>query len=316
MKKWIIALLAILLLIVLSTYIFIPSKLTVSNISIIEANENGTLRNLSDENKWQKWWNYRDEDLLPTSQKTTSSFTCNNNSYKLSEKQYKSVKINIENKGRSIESIIFLIPLKADSTVVRWQFTVAASSNPFKRILDYQAAKEMKGCMNNILDHLKLFLQKKENVYGASFERTSFKDTLLISTKAISNTYPSTSFIYNLVKSLKSFAINKGALQTAAPIYNITKEDKLFNVMVALPVNKVLPDEGKFAFKKMIPGSFITTMVTGGEQSVNNAMQKIHQYFNDYHLTSMAINFKMLITDRSAESDTTKWVTKIYQPVY
>ncbi len=316
MKTWIIALPAILLLIVLSTYIFIPSKLTVSSIAIIEANENGALRNITDENKWHKWWNYGGQNSISTSQQPTLLFTCNNNNYELAEKQYKSVKIKIENKGRSIESIMFLIPIKTDSTVVKWQFTIAASSNPFKRIFDYQAAKEMKGCMNNILDHLKSFLEKKENVYGVNLERTSFKDTLLISTKAASDTYPSTSFIYNLVESLKSYAINKGAIQTGAPIYNITERGNQFNVMVALPVNKVLPDEGKFAFKKMIPGSFITTTVTGGEQSINNAMQQIHQYFDDYHLTRMAINFKMLITDRSAEPDTTKWITRVYQPVY
>jgi hypothetical protein len=40
------------------------------------------------------------------------------------------------------------------------------------------------------------------------------------------------------------------------------------------------------------------------------------QYFKDYNRVAMAIPFEYLITDRLKVPDTSKWVTKIYCPVY
>ena len=71
-----------------------------------------------------------------------------------------------------------------------------------------------------------------------------------------------------------------------------------------------------YTFKKMIKGSFMVTEVVGGEYTVAKASKSLQQYFTDYKKTSMAINFTMLITDRMYQPDTTKWITRLYQPVY
>jgi hypothetical protein len=42
----------------------------------------------------------------------------------------------------------------------------------------------------------------------------------------------------------------------------------------------------------------------------------MQQYFADYKRVAMAIPFEYLVTDRETETDTTKWVTRIYAPVY
>ncbi len=314
MKKWLIAFAALLALVVAGAYVFIPSTLTVSSISLINANENGTFRYLSDESKWATWWYGAAGDF--THSKTGTPFTCNDTRYTLTEKLYKSVKINMVTNGRKVESMLLVIPIHKDSVAVQWECSYTVSTNPFTRIGDYYAAKKVKDCMRLILDRYKIFAEKKENIYGLSFERTTFKDTLLISTKAVSGSYPSTAFINTLVNSLQTYASALGAKQTNAPIYNITKTDSRYNIMVALPIDKMLPDLNNFVFKKMIPGSFIVSTVKGGEHSVKLALQNVQQYFNDYRLTSMAINFQMLVTDRMAEPDSSKWITKLYQPVY
>ena len=36
---------------------------------------------------------------------------------------------------------------------------------------------------------------------------------------------------------------------------------------------------------------------------------------DDYHLTSPAISFQSLVTDRQVEKDSLKWITKIYYPI-
>jgi len=43
---------------------------------------------------------------------------------------------------------------------------------------------------------------------------------------------------------------------------------------------------------------------------------EMNQYFADHNRTSMAIPFSYLITNRSEQPDTLKWITKIYAPVF
>jgi hypothetical protein len=45
-------------------------------------------------------------------------------------------------------------------------------------------------------------------------------------------------------------------------------------------------------------------------------LHQIQLYIQDYHRTLMALPFQQLITDRSAEPDTTRWITDIYVPLF
>jgi hypothetical protein len=313
MKRWFPAFFFIIVLLIAASYFFPPSRFSINEAVKVRANENGVFRVLSDSTKWSRWWNYAASAKVVIDGK---SFRCGNTSYQVTELLYKAIKINITYKHGQLESMMHIIPIGNDSTLLSWECKGLSDKNYFHRIIDYGDLREIRSCMKLILNSIKEFAEKKENIYGISIERTSINDTLLISTKATSPTYPDTRFIYGLVNELQQYAQANGAQQTNSPIYNVTKTNKQFDVMVALPVNKVLQNQNGFEFKRMIPGSFIVTTVTGGEGTVNHALQQIHQYFEDYHQTSMAINFRMLVTDRIAEADSTKWITRIYQPVY
>ncbi|MBS1565351.1 MAG: hypothetical protein JST39_13240, partial [Bacteroidetes bacterium] len=69
-------------------------------------------------------------------------------------------------------------------------------------------------------------------------------------------------------------------------------------------------------FRKMVPGAFMVTDVRGGDETVVYALSQMRLYFDDYKKTSMAIPFAALITDRQQEPDSSRWVTRIYAPVY
>ena len=98
---------------------------------------------------------------------------------------------------------------------------------------------------------------------------------------------------------------------------NVEKTDSMqFKLMVAVPTNKILQDEGNIFFVRMIPGSFMSTEVNGGVYTVNHAFSQLQMFMSDYQKTSMAIPFNALITDRTMEPDTSKWITRLYQPVY
>ena len=62
-------------------------------------------------------------------------------------------------------------------------------------------------------------------------------------------------------------------------------------------------------------GNILVVEVRGDQQTINEAIKQIEKYITDYQRSIIAIPFQSLITDRSKESDSTKWITKIYYPV-
>jgi hypothetical protein len=97
---------------------------------------------------------------------------------------------------------------------------------------------------------------------------------------------------------------------------NVAKIDgKRFRIMVAIPVNKALQDNDPFAFKRMVPGNILVTTVKGGRYTIEKAFAEMELYIKDNELTPPAIPFESMVTDRSKEPDTSKWVTRIYYPI-
>ena len=62
-------------------------------------------------------------------------------------------------------------------------------------------------------------------------------------------------------------------------------------------------------------GNILITEVKGGSNKINNAYKQIRNYISDYNRIAPAIPFESLVTDRSKEPDSSKWVTRIYYPV-
>jgi hypothetical protein len=56
--------------------------------------------------------------------------------------------------------------------------------------------------------------------------------------------------------------------------------------------------------------------VKGGLFSVINGEEELTYYLSDYKKNSPAIPFQSLVTNRLLEIDTSKWVTKLYYPIF
>ena len=97
---------------------------------------------------------------------------------------------------------------------------------------------------------------------------------------------------------------------------NIRYDSGYFKTMVAIPVNKVLPGNDSFLLKRLEPGKILVARVKGGLYTTSEALREMEIYKEDNHLMSPAIPFESLITNRLEEPDTSKWVTKIYYPVF
>ena len=308
MRKRLLALLAfIIIAAIISVYLVIPSTINITQITPVHCTITGAYRQMATADKWAAWSLNRPNRPLRYHYDT----------YFITKNLVNTVEVHISHQDMSINSIIHLLPLTSDSSVIEWKCSFTSGSNPFKRIQSYLQAIDIKNNMAGMLARFQTFAEKPENIYGIAIHESSTKDTLLIATKTVLPSYPVTADVYKLVNALTKYSITQQAQQTGSPIFNITPLDTgRFQLMAALPVKKSMPDNAPF-FKRWIPpGKFLVTQVKGGEGTVQHALAQLQLYVQDYHRVAMAIPFQQLITDRMAEPDTTKWVTKVYVPVF
>lgn len=298
MIKWILGIGVLLVISVACIYIFVPGKLTITQVTPVKCSPPGAHRTLADTSKWKLW--------QPKSQ---YSFTAQ-------EPLPQGIDVMVHFENNNTPSRIVVMPVARDSITLVWQCEYPGSNNPFKRISSYQQALDLKDNFAATLSNLKNYLENPENIYGYSIIQTSTKDTMLVAARASSTGAPGMQQVYALVNQLKKYAIQNGALQTGYPMLNITPlGDNKFQFMVAVPVNKELPAKGDFFARRMVPGNFLMTEAKGGLKTVDDAMKQLQQFAIDHQRTSMAITFQVMVTDRQQEQDTTKWVTKLYYPV-
>jgi len=98
---------------------------------------------------------------------------------------------------------------------------------------------------------------------------------------------------------------------------NIKKTDSAtYTAQVGLPVDRALPQKGDISLKWMMKGgNILAGEVTGGQEQIEEAQKQMELYIGDYQRSIIAIPFQMLITDRTKEPDSSKWITMIYYPV-
>jgi hypothetical protein len=314
MKKWLISLSIVLALLLASVYIFIPNTITISKVSRINCTESGASRYLFEKNKWKNWW--PDSANAQAQADSNTVFTYKDYSYRIVSNYLYIINILIEHNSFRENSKMHITSLLGDSAAIIWECTFQASLNPITRVLQYQHAVQVKNNMNDLLNHLQSFLEKRENIYSIRIEQGRIKDTCLVSVKNMFATYPTVATIYSTIKELRDYINKKGVRETNYPMLNITKLDSAhFETRVAIPVNTLIKINGETLFKTMVPGNMLTTEIKGGPYAITQALEQVEKYIDDHHKIRVAIPFESLITERNTETDTLKWITRIYYPI-
>ncbi len=312
MKKWIVGLFVILILGILSIYIFIPSKIVISNISSAEATITGEFRYIGSEVAWEKWW--RDSDGKPHVK--GSPFTYGSSVFHLTRQAYNAVGIDIEQAGMKVPGTINLVSFALDSTGAIWSCQMPAGLNPVRRLRNYLTAGEMKRNMTGVMRVFSKFVSNPANIYGITIYKTTVHDTLMVSSRFTSPGYPNTEQLYSYFDTLKKTIVKQKALPVGFPILNLRKmPDGSYETQTGMPTNRLLKNEGKILAIRMPPGLFMTADVRGGSLTVDEAIRQLELFIIEYNRTKVATGFQILITDRRKESDTTKWITKIKIPI-
>ena len=313
MKKWLLIVVVILGLSLTTVYIFFPKLLNISNTEKINCNINSVNRFLMVEDKWARWWpGTVEHDSLSN----RNVFVYNGYKYLVTGNKYYAVDIQTLTKEFAIEGTIFFLPISNDSVQAEWRYSLGTNSNPINRIHLYRETKKVNNNMMDIMKSMKAFLEKPENVYGMRIDQVQVRDTILVTTKISSDQYPSTAKIYDLIGGIKSYISSNNAKETNSPMLHVWQDNGLFHTTVAIPVDRKIPENKTYSIKRMVPGKILVSEVKGGLYRSRDALRQLEIFMSDNHLSSPAIPFESLITNRIEEPDTSKWVTKIYYPVF
>lgn len=309
-KKHVLLWLAISLpvLALLGIYLFIPQKLTVSHtvrgkIPAARVQDFFTLKTLA-----RKW--------MPGNE-TDSCFCSSNTCFCFIDYGTGTVAVRTMLNNERHIGYIYVNRLRFDSAVVTWTMPLTTGSNPVSRVRNYFAARNFKNRLRENLERLMTFTGADSLLYGMRpvIERVS--DSLSISQKKVFDHYPTVTEINGMVNELSAYAAASGATVVRPAMMNVLQTDKQsFETMVALPVNKPVNNKGNFILKRMPPGRIIMVQVTGGLHTINEHLAQLELYKTDNELTAPAIPYQSMVTNRAAEPDTLKWVTRLYYPVF
>ena len=306
MKKILIALVLLLLIAVAAIYLFIPRKLKIGATATVHAALPGVSRSLSDNNTWKKFW------------PGDTVFKLDDQSYSIKGKFFNVFNIDVISENDSITSSVTLLLLKSNLLTIDWSGELITGTNPFLKFAQYRKAKSIEKNLNSILIQLKNFMEQSKNIYGCDIKEATVKDSVVISTRRLFDHYPTVKDVEDMIQSLKSYITKNMASEQGCPMLNIRRTDSLhYEAMTAIPVDRELPLTDNFAPKLLLKGgNLLEAEVTGGFHRIETALKELDNYKNDYRFNSPAIPYQRLITDRSKEPDTTKWITILQYPVY
>jgi hypothetical protein len=307
MKKLIIGIVLTAAVLILSLYVLIPGRLKINESLIVNVPLPAMSRSLSNTVNWVKWW--PGDPGLGINKKKFLVMAHNPTAYV----------IIVAMPNDSLKTRLSLSFITDDSILVNWQTEAReTSSNPFRRYAKYRETKKIQDDINKILSSLKTFAENPENIYGIKINKTFVTDAILISTRRSFDHKPDVYDIDSMIRRLRNFITQNGAVEKNLPMLNVMKIDSShFEVMTAISVDRELPGTREFVPKFMLKGGNILEVeVKGGPSTIERSFNELENYRTDHKYMSPAIPFQLLVTDRAKENDTAKWITKLYYPIY
>lgn len=305
MKKLSALILFFVVVAVAASYIFIPSTIKISSIATVTANSNAVHRILMNDETWAMWWPYKNESQL---QKIN---------FKLSKKMLNSFEIILYDGNDSVVSLLQFVPVNLDTLNLSWSCELQTRGNPINRFSNYYDAVTTKKKLDFLIDSLCVFIADQKNIYGFNVKKATVTDSVLISTRKQFDHYPNEFETDEMIKKLSTHIATNNAKVMNYPMLHIKQEDEThFEAMVAIATDSKLPDNKEFKSKMLLMGgNLLESEITGGHATIRKAFEEYEQFIKDYRKTSPAIPYQLIITDRTKEKDTAKWITRLYYPI-
>ncbi|MEI8058912.1 MAG: hypothetical protein WCG67_02045, partial [Ferruginibacter sp.] len=101
------------------------------------------------------------------------------------------------------------------------------------------------------------------------------------------------------------------------PMLNVHEENSSsFETMVAINTKKEVTANETFQLKRMHLGVILMGEVKGGLHTITTGEKEMSNYVTDHRKYTPAIPYQSLVTDRLNEPDTSKWITRLYFPIF
>jgi hypothetical protein len=316
MKRWLLSVVIIVVLGFCALYIFIPSEIEVGKVVGVKGNVDAANRVLTDTTRWSAWWpggggQERSPDGHPV-------LTCGKTKYVVTQRFLRSAAVEIDAGQWRLPTMLVAIPHRGiDSCILQWSFQRHTGWNPIQRLKDYWTARRIHGEMGEILGGLRNYLETDSLLYGFAIRKARVSDTVVAETSRKLAAYPSTADVYSVVEELEDYVKEYGGSVVGYPMMNVTHDSGVYLLRVAVPVDRPSAAVGGVVFH-LLPAQalFLEADVRGGEWAVRQGLRQMDYYLSDRQKVLMAIPFSSLITDRRAEPDTSKWVTRIDVPFF
>lgn len=309
MKRWIIGALFFLILIVSVIYVIIPSTYNILLSVPVQARYNAASKVISNKTYWQYWW--------PGICLSDSMYEYKELKFTTGRTQINSASVEIERNEDKVVGTIAAVFIERDSTSIVFQSKVPLSSNPVARALLFIKARSIEQDINEFMLAIQQKFSNTRALYGIDITKQRVTDSSLIALRKSFTGLPNTGDIYQMVQSLEGYIFQQGGKVVNPPMLNIYTEDSIhFDAMVALPVDKDLPAKVPYMLKKMVLGNILVAEVTGDVNVINRAQQELNNYVQDLQKVAPAIPYQSLVTNRLKQPDSSKWVTRLYYPVF
>ncbi|MES2062647.1 MAG: hypothetical protein V4456_12050 [Bacteroidota bacterium] len=312
MKKPVLFIFGFLFLAFVSVYFIIPQKIQVTRVVEVDATDINVSKFLVNKRPWPKWWPGKHVAA------DSSSYSYKNISFTLQKNTNSEIHVLITQGDIELNSVITYATTGEGMCDVTWFAEMQSSLNPFERVAEYFKIKQIAKNIDAVLANFKKFIQADINVYGMTFTISKIQHPIVLATTLTTNDYPTAGIIYNKVAELKKQISAEHAAVVDSPIMNVhPAENGGYLVTVAVPINTIItPGKNAMINKLVKDANALETQVKGGKNTILNGSAQLKNYQKAHRLISPAMPFESLITNRLAEKDTAKWVTKIYCPIF
>ncbi len=308
MKKWLLLACIIFISIASILYFLIPANANPGYQTIVNSTQGGTSRQMLNKANWQLWW--------PGQKINDTIYTYQHYTYRIDKILLNRIELTAFNNKDSIKGALQFQLYGGDSTKIEWVYINKFSANPFKRIQQYFQLKKSGKTTDSLLGDIKKYFDNPENIYGLKITTQKVVESSLISFKNTFQHYPSTEEIYGMIHSVQEYIKKSGGEEAGYPMIHVEIQGpEIFETMVGVPTKNDLPANNQFQLKHLRLGIMLTADVIGGINSVAKGETELTNYMTDYRRNSPAISFQSLVTNR-LETDSAKWVTRLYYPVF
>ena len=296
-------------------YFLVPVPATVTKEVWLPANKNLVYRSLTSQPMVQKWWagSHVMSDGSGTANRPTANIAP---AFAILPGTFDVIRVDIGQDETPVQSFITILPIQADSSMLTWKAELPQEKGLFSRAQRYWQSRKIAASMEKALAQLNQFVQNETAVYGLPIKEETVTDTLLVVTKEDQPAPPDVTTYYGLIKKLRDYVAAQRVQETNYPMLHVLQKDSaVYETMVAIPVNKKIPDAGAVVLKRMIPGRILVMEVKGGNRSIEEGFRQLEFYRIEHDLRQPGRPFQSLVTDRLAEPDSSKWTTRLYYPV-